>query len=152
MPEMHGTELVREVARISPQTVSMLMTGGGVDSASIPNHVRVLKKPFLPADLFSAVEGALKRSAELCADLHSQVALSARTRSESASLRQQAELLRSESVRLQEQAKQLLSEAARLSDRAMQIFSEAAESEERLSDGEDDRDSPSRSGPTPDQI
>ena len=34
MPEMHGTELVREVARISPETALILMSGGPVEPAS----------------------------------------------------------------------------------------------------------------------
>jgi CheY-like chemotaxis protein len=36
MPEMQGMELVREVARLSPQTASVLMTGLSGDLADVP--------------------------------------------------------------------------------------------------------------------
>jgi two-component system response regulator (stage 0 sporulation protein F) len=38
MPEMQGTELVREVARIAPQTARVLMTGGEVEPTEVPDH------------------------------------------------------------------------------------------------------------------
>jgi DNA-binding NtrC family response regulator len=61
MPEMQGTQLVREVARLSPQIASVLMTGG-VISADLPIGVPVLKKPFTRQDLLSAVQEALESS------------------------------------------------------------------------------------------
>jgi CheY-like chemotaxis protein len=65
MPEMQGTELVAEVARISPGTARVLMTGGAVDSEQIPADVPVIRKPLSTAVLLSACQDALDRSNEL---------------------------------------------------------------------------------------
>lgn len=64
MPEMRGTEVVREIGELSPHIASVLMTAGHVDAASLPHGVPVLKKPFSRWDLICAVEAALARSAQ----------------------------------------------------------------------------------------
>jgi CheY-like chemotaxis protein len=46
MPEMEGTQLVREVVQISADTPVVLMTGGAVTEADIPVGVPVIRKPF----------------------------------------------------------------------------------------------------------
>jgi serine/threonine-protein kinase len=55
MPEMRGTELLREIAKISPRTVTVLMSGSTLDSAEVPAGVSVLKKPFSVKSLIAAV-------------------------------------------------------------------------------------------------
>jgi DNA-binding NtrC family response regulator len=65
MPEIRGTDLVREVAQTSPQTACILMTGGAVDWADIPQGVPVLRKPLSTGDLIVAVQHAAARSARL---------------------------------------------------------------------------------------
>ena len=62
MPGMSGTELVREMATLSPQTPSVLMTAALIDPSTVPDDVPVLRKPFSRRDLISAVEAALARS------------------------------------------------------------------------------------------
>jgi DNA-binding NarL/FixJ family response regulator len=69
MPGMPGTELVREVARISPQTALMLVTGGTVDPDLLPDAVPVLRKPVSTVELITAVRAALAQSAKISADL-----------------------------------------------------------------------------------
>jgi DNA-binding NtrC family response regulator len=86
MPEMQGTQLVREVARLSPHTASVLMTGGVVNSAGLPIGVPVLKKPFTRQDLLSAVQEALERSAQARSDLRRQCEISAELRRQSTQL------------------------------------------------------------------
>jgi DNA-binding NtrC family response regulator len=44
MPEMQGTQLVREVWRLSPQTVGVLMTGYVNNVANVPDGVALLQK------------------------------------------------------------------------------------------------------------
>jgi CheY-like chemotaxis protein len=63
MPEMQGTQLVREVADLSPRTESMLTTGGSIDPAEIPEGVPVLKKPFSIPDLIT-LQATLARSTQ----------------------------------------------------------------------------------------
>ena len=65
MPEMAGTELVREAAQISPRTASLLMTGGVISSNEVPPGVAVLRKPIAKQDLLDAVQAAWKWSVEL---------------------------------------------------------------------------------------
>jgi DNA-binding NtrC family response regulator len=69
MPEMPGTELVSEVARISPQTARLLITGGQVDLRNVPEGVPVLRKPVSTEALLAAVQEALDRSAQVKGDL-----------------------------------------------------------------------------------
>jgi two-component system response regulator (stage 0 sporulation protein F) len=57
LPEMKGTQLIREVARLSPQTAVLLMTGH--INVDVPDSVRVLNKPFSSPDLISAVQAIL---------------------------------------------------------------------------------------------
>ena len=64
MPGMSGTELVHEIAALSPQTPSVLMTAVLIDPSGIPEGVPVLRKPFSKRDLICAVEAALARSAK----------------------------------------------------------------------------------------
>jgi DNA-binding NtrC family response regulator len=87
MPEMSGMDLVREVARISPQTACILMTGGIVDSAEISQSLPVLHKPFPMSELIAAVVEAVARSTNLRAELRASVEISAALRWEAQSLR-----------------------------------------------------------------
>lgn len=59
MPGMDGTELVREIARVSPCTACVLMTAGGIERADVPDGVRLLRKPFRTGDLLTAIEQAV---------------------------------------------------------------------------------------------
>jgi DNA-binding NtrC family response regulator len=59
MPEMLGTQLMREVTQLSPQTAGVLMTGAVINPADLPDGVIVLKKPFRMQDLISVVEAIL---------------------------------------------------------------------------------------------
>jgi CheY-like chemotaxis protein len=59
MPEMYGTDLVREIARVSPETACVLMTGGWVDPAEIPPDVPLLRKPIFKNDLIATIQQAL---------------------------------------------------------------------------------------------
>jgi DNA-binding NtrC family response regulator len=61
MPEMKGTQLVRETARLSPQTAAVLMTGV-VNPTGVPNDVLVLKKPFSQRELISAVKAIVHQA------------------------------------------------------------------------------------------
>jgi len=85
MPDMQGTQLVREVARISPQTAGLLMTGA-VNLADVPDDVPLLKKPFAMSDLISAVQATLDASAQLGADLRRQCERSGKLRRQSQEL------------------------------------------------------------------
>lgn len=69
LPEMSGMHLVRKIAQLSPGIVRLLITGGQVDSAEIPDGVRVLRKPLSTNDLICAVEASLGRSAILKGEL-----------------------------------------------------------------------------------
>src|SRR5215472_12071509 len=62
MPEMRGTQLVREVVRLSPQTARVLMTGSARALEDVPDDVPLLRKPFTGERLITAVETALARS------------------------------------------------------------------------------------------
>ena len=64
MPEMQGTQLVREVGRLSPQTVGVLMTGYVNNVANVPDGVALLRKPFARQELICAVETALAQAVE----------------------------------------------------------------------------------------
>ena len=63
MPEMQGTQLVREVVRLSPQTVAVLMTGYITKVADVPDDVALIRKPFTRQELICAVQKALAQSA-----------------------------------------------------------------------------------------
>jgi CheY-like chemotaxis protein len=69
MPEMRGTQLICEVAQLSPQTAGLLMTVGDGNPPDLPEGVAVLKKPFSTEKLILAVQAALALSAELSAQL-----------------------------------------------------------------------------------
>jgi hypothetical protein len=56
---MRGTELLREIAKITPHSENILMTGGMLDSAELPVGVSVLKKPVSIEGLITAVGVAL---------------------------------------------------------------------------------------------
>jgi DNA-binding NtrC family response regulator len=64
MPEMQGTQLIREVVQLSPRTAIVLMTGGTIPP-DVPSNVPVLKKPFSMRDLLFVVAAILEESAEL---------------------------------------------------------------------------------------
>jgi DNA-binding NtrC family response regulator len=65
MPEMRGTDLIREIAEKYPQIACVLMTGGTVDSAVVPPRVPLFRKPLSKRDLIALVEEAIARSSEL---------------------------------------------------------------------------------------
>jgi DNA-binding NtrC family response regulator len=58
MPDMLGTELVRELARMSPDTAVVMMTGW-TDLPDVPVDLLLLRKPFSTKDLVSVVELSL---------------------------------------------------------------------------------------------
>ena len=64
MPEMPGTQLIREIARISPQIALILMTAGVVNTAEAPG-IPILRKPISRTALISVVYRSLMQSAEL---------------------------------------------------------------------------------------
>jgi DNA-binding NtrC family response regulator len=100
MPNMQGTQLVREVAQISPQTAGLLMTGAANNPADVPNGVPVLKKPLAMSDLITAVQAILAESAELRADLRRQ-------RERSGKLRQRSQKLCSEAAETRSRSRDL---------------------------------------------
>jgi DNA-binding NtrC family response regulator len=59
LPQMRGTELVREIAVVSPETACILMTGGAIDWAEVPKGITLLRKPFSSADLFRAIQDSI---------------------------------------------------------------------------------------------
>ena len=63
MPGMRGTQLVREVLRLSPHTAAILMTGDGIPT-DLPEGVTLIKKPFCTQELISEVQLALAQSPE----------------------------------------------------------------------------------------
>src|SRR5436853_480342 len=73
MPEMSGTQLVREMADLSPRTARVLMTAGIIDATDVPEGVPVLRKPFRTRDLLAAVEAALTRSAQVSVALQVEI-------------------------------------------------------------------------------
>lgn len=62
MPDGQGSHLVRNIARLSPRTACLIMTGGVIKPADTPDGVIVLRKPFSNSDLISAVRTTLARS------------------------------------------------------------------------------------------
>jgi CheY-like chemotaxis protein len=60
MPEMRGTQLVREIVRLAPQTVGVLMTG--YVSGNVPDNVALLRKSFTSQELIRSIEAALPQS------------------------------------------------------------------------------------------
>lgn len=61
LPEMRGTQLVREVLRLSPQTAGLLMTAGAIPT-DLPDGVAVLRKPFSIQELVFKVQAVLAQS------------------------------------------------------------------------------------------
>jgi DNA-binding NtrC family response regulator len=108
MPEMAGTELIREAAQISPQTASLLMTGGVISSAEVPPDVAVLRKPFAKQDLLDAVQAALERSLQLRENLAYEIGRSAELKRHSQRLvseSQEAIIIARETVRKSREAR-----------------------------------------------
>ena len=97
MPGMRGTQLIREISRISPETGTILMTGGATLVAEVPSHTPVLRKPISTRDLLVAVRDVLARSAQARFELKRQ-------REQSALLREQRMQLRTEFQRTARQA------------------------------------------------
>jgi DNA-binding NtrC family response regulator len=60
LPEMKGTQLIREVLRLSPQTACLLMTYG-IDAPDVPDGIALLRKPFSSQELFRAIQAALAK-------------------------------------------------------------------------------------------
>lgn len=90
MPQMQGTDLISEVAQISPETACILMTGGMANSVELPPLVPLLRKPFARLDLVAAVEKAIERSAKLRSELRESM-------ERGRELQQEARRLKSES-------------------------------------------------------
>lgn len=61
MPEMCGSELVRNIKRISPNTAVVLMSAH-ISSEALPEYAAFISKPFRIEDLYSVVEKALPNS------------------------------------------------------------------------------------------
>ena len=59
MPEMRGTDLVRVVAKLSPGTACILMTGGIIHSTELTAGVALVRKPLSQRALIAAVERAI---------------------------------------------------------------------------------------------
>jgi DNA-binding NtrC family response regulator len=64
LPEMRGTQLIREVLRLSPQTACLLMTGYVTNVPDLPDGVALLRKPFSSQELLRAIQAALAQSAK----------------------------------------------------------------------------------------
>ena len=62
MPEMCGPELATELGVLSP-TTAILMMSAHFDGRDLPGSPSFISKPFLLADLYSAVEKTLARKA-----------------------------------------------------------------------------------------
>jgi DNA-binding NtrC family response regulator len=107
MPELPGTELVREVARISPRTARVLMTGLRLNSTAAPKGVQVLYKPFFTAGLISTIQAILERSDKLCDDLP-------QARQRSVARMQRRKHLISKSEALVQKAVEIINESCRL--------------------------------------
>jgi hypothetical protein len=71
---------VRELAEVSPQTATVLMTGGVISPADVPSGVPILRKPFTRQDLLSAVQATLERSAQARTELRREMDKSAEQR------------------------------------------------------------------------
>jgi DNA-binding NtrC family response regulator len=95
MPEMSGTQLIREVAQLSPETAGVLMTGGFVNPADLPDGVIVMKKPFSTRDLLLVVQATLVRSVQLSEEVRRECHRSAALRQQSRNLRSEANKSRS---------------------------------------------------------
>jgi hypothetical protein len=111
IPEMLGTDLVREAAQISPQTVSLLMTGSVISSAEVPAGVLLLRKPIPTHDLLAAAQAALERSVRLQEKLASECERSAE---------------------LQGQSQRLIAETRAAIDEAAKSLRESREARERI--------------------
>jgi DNA-binding NtrC family response regulator len=104
MPDMRGTELLRETARITPGTARLLITGGLLDPAEVPEGVPVLRKPFTSAELISAISAALERSAQISISL-------ARSEQKYAGLQAQSQRLISECENLVRESTDMISKS-----------------------------------------
>ncbi len=62
MPEMQGPELVREIGRIAPGIVPVLMSGYAADPERLPAGVPLLLKPLSLSHLVGTLETILSRS------------------------------------------------------------------------------------------
>ena len=119
MPEMAGTELVREVVSISPRIARVLISGAPVESTKIPEGVPVLRKPFVTAELISAVQAVLGRSAQLSDDLY-------RERQVSAELKQDSKQLISKCAALVQEAAKVLEKSHRIREEIEEEIGEKA--------------------------
>ncbi len=68
MPEMQGPELLAAIHGFSPSTAALLMSGNS-DLSTIPDGIKLIKKPFTSEELHAAVEDVLASSHQLGADL-----------------------------------------------------------------------------------
>jgi YesN/AraC family two-component response regulator len=82
MPEMCGLDLVQEIARSSPGTACVLMTGSMVGTLSLPPGVPLLRKPISTRDLIEAIERVRPKSLEDQAKLRDAIEQSAQLRLE----------------------------------------------------------------------
>jgi DNA-binding NtrC family response regulator len=106
MPEKPGTQLVREIAQLSPQTACVLVTGGATNMADVPADMPVLKKPFAKEDLISVIQAALEQSAQVRADLRCE-------RDKTAELLRQTSHLHAETAETIRRAREILNRCVR---------------------------------------
>jgi DNA-binding NtrC family response regulator len=78
MPEMKGTRLIGEVALLSPQTASLLMTDHGINAVDVPDGVPVLDESFATRELLSVVQASLAQSVQLSAEIRHECERSAK--------------------------------------------------------------------------
>jgi DNA-binding NtrC family response regulator len=107
MPGMRGAVLVGEIAEKLPQAACILMTGGAVDSATVPADVPLLHKPFLTADLIAAVERAIGYSAELSTKLRATIEWAAELQRQSRQVRSDCQDVISKSAETRRNARLL---------------------------------------------
>jgi two-component system, OmpR family, response regulator len=106
MPEIPGTQLIREIARISPQITPILMTAGIVNPAEAPG-IRILRKPISRTDLISAVRRSVMRSVELRSNLRDTRLQSVETRKRSEKLRAEVRRVSAEAAETQRESRTL---------------------------------------------
>ena len=108
MPEMCGTDLVREIARSFPGTACLLMTGT-MGAMNLPPEVPLLRKPISTRDLIDAIERVTSKNREHRANLREAL-------DRSVQLRLQAQQLRGESREATQQSKEELERVKRHAD------------------------------------
>jgi DNA-binding NtrC family response regulator len=107
MPEVHGTDLVCEVAQASPLSACLLMTGGLTALLDAPDGVPILRKPIRTADLLAAVEKACKHSAQLRANHRAYIERAVERRAQAEWLWSECEDVRRETSKTVQRSRRL---------------------------------------------